>query len=144
MKKFISEFKDFALKGNVMNLAVGIIIGAAFQGVVTSFVNNVLSPVIGLIGGTNFDGLTLKFLGVSLEYGAFITAVINFVIMAFVVFLIVKGMNKLTGAKPAEEPSLRTCPYCFTKVEKAATRCPACTSQLEPESEAAAGTGECE
>jgi len=134
MKKFFSEFRDFALKGNVMNLAVGIIIGAAFQGVVTSFVNNVLSPVIGLFGGANFDALRLTFGGVTLGYGAFITAVINFIIMAFVVFLIVKGMNKLAKEQPKEETPLRTCPYCLTEVSQAATRCPACTSQLEPES----------
>lgn len=132
MKKFIAEFKDFALKGNVMNLAVGIIIGAAFQGVVTSFVDNVVSPVIGLLGGANFNGLKLEFLGVSIGYGAFLTAVINFIIMAFVVFLIVKGMNRLTR-KSKEEAPARLCPYCFTEVEKAATRCPACTSQLEAE-----------
>ena len=132
MKKFFSEFKDFALRGNVMNLAVGVIIGAAFQAVVTSFVKDVLSPIIGLFGGMNFDSLKLTFGGVTLGYGAFITAAINFVIMAFVVFLIVKGMNKLAKGQPKEESSLRTCPYCLTEVDKAATRCPACTSQLEP------------
>jgi len=134
VKKFIAEFKDFALQGDVMNLAVGIIIGAAFQGVVSSLVDHVLSPIIGLFAGANFDGLTVEFLGVSLRYGAFITTVINFTIMAFIVFLIVKTMNRLRGKQEkTEEPDLRSCPYCLTKVQKAATRCAACTSQLEPE-----------
>ena len=132
MKKFANEFKAFVIKGNVMNLAIGIIIGAAFQGVVTSLTDNILSPIIGLFTGKNFDGLQLEFMGVVLRYGAFITSVINFIIMALVVFLIVKGMNKLTTRKPeAEEaPAVRVCPFCMTEIDKSATRCPACTSNL--------------
>jgi large conductance mechanosensitive channel len=130
-----------------MNLAVGVIIGAAFQSVVASLTDNILSPIIGLFTGQNFDGLQVEFLGVSLRYGAFITSVINFFIMAFVVFLLVKLMNKIDalssaakGAPAPEEavpddaapeaPALRPCPYCLTEVPAAATRCPACTSQL--------------
>ncbi|MCL2403588.1 MAG: large conductance mechanosensitive channel protein MscL [Coriobacteriia bacterium] len=139
MKKLIAEFKDFALQGNVMSLAVGIIIGAAFQGVVNSLVDNVLSPVIGLFAGANFDGLHLEFWGVSLRYGAFITAVINFIIMAAVVFLIVKLVNRVVNNQPEPESTLRQCSYCFGEAEKAATRCPHCTSKIEaiPEEESA-------
>lgn len=131
MKKFFNEFKQFALQGNVMNLAVGIIIGAAFQGVVTSLTDNILSPIIGLFTGKNFDALMVDALGVTIKYGAFITSVIDFLIMAFVVFLIVRGMNKLT-AKPAPEaePITKNCPYCFSEIDINATRCPNCTSQL--------------
>ena len=131
MKKLLAEFKDFALQGNVMSLAVGIIIGAAFQGVVSSLVDNVLSPIIGLFAGANFDGLYLEFLGVTLRYGAFITAVINFVIMAVVVFLIVKLMNRLIKEQPKPESTLRKCPFCLSEAEKAATRCPHCTSEIK-------------
>ncbi len=135
MKKFFEEFKSFALKGNVMNLAVGVIIGAAFQGVVTSLTDNILSPIIGLLTGANFDALQLSVLGITLRYGAFITSVINFLIMALVVFLLVKGMNALTniGRKPVEPgtPTTKFCPHCCTEIAIAATRCPACTSELE-------------
>ena len=138
MKNFFEEFKAFALKGNVMDLTVGVIIGAAFGGVVASLTENILSPIIGLFTGRNFDGLELRFSGVSLKYGAFITSVINFVIMALVVFLLVKAMNKLTSpagksqetAAVVEAPR-RKCPYCMTEVHDDATRCPACTSHLE-------------
>ncbi len=134
MKKFLSEFKAFALKGNVMNLAVGVIIGGAFSGIVTSLTDNILSPIIGLFTGSNFDGLELSFLGVTLKYGAFITAVINFFIMAFVVFLLVKLMNQLMGlgSKPEAEPepSTKVCPYCMSDIAIPATRCPHCTSEL--------------
>ncbi|MCL1905917.1 MAG: large conductance mechanosensitive channel protein MscL, partial [Clostridiales bacterium] len=104
MKKFMQEFKDFIFRGNVMNLAVGVIIGGAFGAVVSSLTENIISPVIGLFTGQNFDGLELQILGASLKYGAFITSVINFVIMAFVVFLLVKAMNQLTtlSDKPQE------------------------------------------
>jgi large conductance mechanosensitive channel len=131
MKKLLTEFKDFALQGNVMSLAVGIIIGAAFQGVVSSLVDNVLSPIIGLFAGANFDGLHVEFLGVTLRYGAFITAVINFVIMAAVVFLIVKMVNRLVKEQPKPESTLRKCPFCLREAEKAATRCPHCTAEIE-------------
>ena len=133
MKNFFNEFKSFALKGNVMNLAVGVIIGAAFQGVVTSFTENILSPVLGLLVGTNFDGLLIEFLGVSLKYGAFISAVINFFIMALVVFLMVKGLNKLTErpSEAAPDTPVSKCPFCMTEIDPLATRCPACTSELK-------------
>ncbi|MCL2344081.1 MAG: large conductance mechanosensitive channel protein MscL [Firmicutes bacterium] len=134
MKKFMNEFKTFVLKGNVLNLAVGIVIGAAFAAIVTSFVDNILSPIIGLFVGKNFDALQATFLGVTLTYGKFVTSVINFIIMAFVVFLIVKGMNRLMALheKPAAEeaPKTKKCPYCMTEIDLDATRCPHCTSTL--------------
>ncbi len=133
MKKFIHEFKEFALRGNVMGLAVGMIIGAAFQGVVASLTENILSPVIGLFAGQNFDALELNILGTTLRYGAFITSVINFIILAAVVFLIVRGMNRLlaAGEKQAEPAAPeRLCPFCKTSLHPEASRCPSCTSQL--------------
>ncbi len=133
MKQFMREFKEFAMRGNVMGLAVGMIIGAAFQGVVASLTENILSPVIGLFAGRNFDSLELGILGATLRYGAFITSVINFVILAVVVFLIVRSMNRLLAAgEKKAEPSApeRLCPYCKTSLHPDASRCPACTSQL--------------
>ena len=137
MKKLITEFKNFALRGNVMDLAVGVLIGSAFQGVVTSLTQNILSPIIGLFAGQNFDNLSLSFLGITLNYGAFITSVINFIIMAFVIFLMVKSMNALANLgkkkncpQPTAEPTTKTCPYCQSEILKKATRCPNCTSEL--------------
>ena len=137
MKKFLKEFKDFAFKGNVMNLAVGVIIGAAFQGVVTSLTVNILSPIIGLFTKQNFDSLQLEVIGVTLKYGAFITSLINFVIMAFVVFWLIRVMNILLTfdtrkKKPeAPKPTKKQCTFCFSEIDIKATRCPACTSQLD-------------
>ena len=112
MKKFIHEFKEFALKGNVMNLAVGVIIGAAFQSIVTALTSSFINPLIAVVtGGTNGEGVTVggtfTIRGVVFDYGSFITAVINFLIMAFVLFLLVKAMNKMMslGKKNASEPS---------------------------------------
>lgn len=133
--KFLQEFKQFALKGNVMNLAVGVIIGAAFQNVVTSLTNNILSPFIGLFTGQNFDTLSVSILGVPILYGAFITSMLNFIIMAFVVFLLVKAMNGILLPQkevPAEQlMQARKCPYCMSEIHEQATRCPACTSALD-------------
>ena len=135
MKKFSHEFKEFVLKGNVLNLAVGIIIGAAFQSIVTSLTDNIISPIIGLFAGRNFDTLQISVLGADIRYGAFITSVINFLIMAFVVFLLVRAMNKILSVnqKPtvAAEPTTRQCPFCMSDISLKATRCPACTSQLD-------------
>jgi large conductance mechanosensitive channel len=132
MKKFLNEFKDFALKGNVLNLAVGVIIGASFQGVVSSLTENILSPIIGLLTRQNFDSLMLEVLGITLKYGAFITSVINFIIMAFVVFLLVRIMNKILTIGHEKAPvTKKKCNYCFSEIDVNATRCPACTSLLE-------------
>ena len=133
-KKFLDEFKTFALRGNVMDLAVGVIIGGAFSGIVTSLTDNILSPIIGLFTGGNFDGLQISFLGITLKYGAFITSVMNFFIMAFVVFLLVKLMNTLMNLGHKDETPAETtkvCPFCKSTIDIGATRCPNCTSQLE-------------
>ena len=133
MKNFLQEFKEFALKGNMMSMAVGVLIGAAFQGLIASLTDNILSPIIGLFVRQNFDYLELNVLGVTLRYGAFITSLINFIIMAFVVFLMIRAMNKLlTIGNKSDEPALpeRSCPYCMTAGHNEATRCAACTSDI--------------
>ncbi len=160
MKKFFGEFKEFIMRGNVMDLAVGVIIGGAFQNIVNSFINDLIMPFIGLLtGGINFTEqfLILKLpegveasqvtaanaadLGVSIwAYGSFITAVINFLIMAFVIFLLVKTINKISEKtrkkkEEEEEATTKECPYCCTEIDIKATRCPHCTSQLTDEEE---------
>lgn len=136
MKKFLGEFKEFALRGNVLDLAVGVIIGSAFQGIVKSLVDDVISPVIGLFARKDFSSLVIQLFGVDIKYGAFITAVINFLIMAFLIFLLVKGMNKLSnlGKKQKEEEkevTTKECSFCCSEISIKATRCPNCTSILE-------------
>lgn len=140
MKKFMEEFKAFIARGNVMDMAVGIIIGGAFTSIVTSLVEDIINPLLGLFGGMNFDRLHVKLLGeVTLNYGKFITAVVNFLIMAFIVFLIVKavnGMGDKLARKEAEEedvPETKKCPFCKSEIAIDATRCPNCTSRLEVE-----------
>ena len=126
MRKFLNEFKTFISRGNVMDMAVGIIIGGAFTSIVTSLVNDIINPVLGLFGGMNFDKLSVNLLGeVTLYYGKFITAVINFLIMALIIFIMIKAINS------ASEPTTKTCPYCKTKIAIDAVRCPNCTSHLE-------------
>ena len=134
MKKILKEFQEFALKGNVVNLAVGVIIGAAFQGIVTSLTDNLISPLIGIFVGKNFDHLAFTAFGATFGYGAFITSIIDFVIMAFVVFLIVKFMNKCMSMcekpKPEAAPTTKLCPRCKQEIHIDATRCHYCTSDL--------------
>ena len=96
MRKFINEFKEFALRGNVIDLAVGVIIGTAFQRIVNSLVNDIISPAIGMFTKTDFSDKVLNIGNVSIRYGSFITAVINFLIMAFIIFIFIKAMNKLS------------------------------------------------
>ena len=134
MKKFLEEFKAFALKGNVMDLAVGVIIGGAFQAIVTSLVGDIITPIIGIFASTDFSNLIATINGSEVKYGAFITAIINFIIMAFIIFCIVKGLNKLSERKKKEEanePTEKTCPFCQSTISIKATRCPHCTSALE-------------
>ena len=134
MKKFLDEFKAFALKGNVMDLAVGVIIGGAFQAIVTSLVGDIISPVIGIFASTDFSNLILTVNGAEIKYGAFITAIINFLIMALIIFCLVKGLNKLASIGKKEEtkePTEKNCPFCQSKISIKATRCPHCTSALE-------------
>jgi large conductance mechanosensitive channel len=136
MKKFFDEFKKFISKGNVMDMAVGIIIGGAFTSIVSSLVDDIINPILGLFGGMNFDQLAWNITGdVTLNYGKFITAVINFLIMALVVFLIVKGLNAASSKFKKEEkpaaPTTKKCPYCKSEIAIDATRCPHCTSELK-------------
>lgn len=145
----LKEFKEFALKGNMIDLAVGVIIGGAFNSLVTSLVENIIMPILSLVTGKidfsnlfiALDGNSYKTLaqaqaaGAStINYGLFITGLLNFIIMAFVIFMIVKAMNVLRSKteKPQEEakPTTKTCPYCQSEISIQATRCPHCTSQL--------------
>ena len=150
------EFKKFAFKGNVMDLAVGVMIGGAFGSIVTSLVNDIFMPLIGLIfKGSDLNDKYILLKGVEgvdlagktaaeaaeaganvLTYGKFIGAVINFLIIAIIIFFVVKGINKLKdlGKKPEEEKKPRVCPFCRSEIADEATRCPHCTSELpEPE-----------
>ena len=142
MKKLFSEFKVFISKGNVIDLAVGVIIGAAFKSIIDSLVNDIISPLIGLLADTNFSDLVLPVGGVNIGYGSFITAVLNFLLMAIVLFLLIKaiGMTRSFGGKlmrhTAEEeapavPTEKTCPFCKSTISYEATRCPHCTSELK-------------
>ena len=139
------EFKEFAMRGNVVDLAVGIIIGGAFGAIVNSLVNDIVMPPIGaLLGKINFADLYINLSGKSFDtlkaakeagaatinYGVFINTLINFLIVAVVMFLVVKAMNAMRKPAPAAEPTTKDCPHCLTKIPKKATRCPACTSQL--------------
>ncbi len=129
MGKMIQEFKEFALKGNVVDMAVGVIIGGAFGSIVSSVVEDILTPIIGAIfGQPDFSGITLG----PVNIGNFINAVINFLIIALCLFAVVKAMNKMkkpAPEAPKEEP--RLCPFCKSEIDKEATRCPHCTSQLD-------------
>lgn len=139
MKKFINEFKEFALRGNMMDMAVGVIIGGAFAALVTSLTDNFINPILNAVTGSKT--YTLQDIG---SFGAsFVSAVINFLIMAFVLFCLLKGINSLMslGKKSAEEapaaPATKVCPYCLSEVPLKATKCAHCTSDL-PAQEAAA------
>lgn len=141
---FLNEFKEFALKGNVMDMAVGVIIGAAFGKIVTSLVNNIIMPPIGkIVGNIDFSNLFINLSDTPVStlaeatklkipviaYGAFLTQVIDFIIIAFVIFLLVSAINKLKKEEVPEED--RLCPYCKSVIAKDATRCPHCTSELK-------------
>ncbi|MEW6284618.1 MAG: large conductance mechanosensitive channel protein MscL [Chloroflexota bacterium] len=127
----LKEFKEFAMRGNVMDLAIAVIIGGAFGKIIASLVNDVLMPLIGLLlGGLDFSGLALKVGEASINYGLFIQAVVDFLIVAFVIFLLVRTMNKMKKPEPVAAPTTKECPHCFTTISIKATRCPNCTSQL--------------
>jgi large conductance mechanosensitive channel len=137
------EFKEFAVKGNVIDMAVGIIIGAAFGKIVSSFVKDILMPPIGLLlGKVDFSGLFVNISGkpyetlasakaagaATINYGMFLNTVIDFIIVAFAIFLLVRQVNRL---KREPEPSSKECPHCLSKIPLKATRCPNCTSELK-------------
>lgn len=127
----LKEFKEFAMRGNVMDLAIAVIIGGAFGKIIASLVNDVLMPLIGLLlGGLDFSGLAITVRDASIKYGLFIQAIVDFIIVAFVIFLLVRTMNKMKKPAPAAEPTAKDCPHCFTAIPIKATRCPNCTSQL--------------
>ncbi len=134
MKTFFEEFRKFAMRGNVMDMAVGIIIGAAFTAIVTSLVDDLLSPLLGLLVRVNFSDLRVSLLGATFAYGNFIMAVINFLLVAFVLFLIIRAMNRISVLSKKQEeakPDTRECPYCRSQISIDAVRCPNCTSHLE-------------
>ena len=137
--KILKEFKEFISKGNVLDMAVGVIIGGAFTAIDNSLVNDIFMPLLGLLtGGMNFAGLSLRLGGNdgdALQYGAFIAAVINFLLIALVLFLVIKAINRLRNLKKAEPdkpaPAVKACPYCKSEIALEASRCPHCTSVLE-------------
>ncbi len=150
MKKFLEEFKTFAMRGNVIDMAVGVVIGSAFGAITTSLVNDIFMPLLGLLtGGINFGGAFIqlgdfetKYTSVeaanaagvgTLNFGNLIQVIINFVLIAFCMFLVVKGMNaaqKMNKKPEAPKKVPRVCPYCKSEIADDATRCPHCTSQL--------------
>jgi len=133
MKKFMEEFKAFALRGNVMDMAVGVIIGGAFSGIVTSLTDNFIKPILNVLTG----GATYTLQDVSGFASSFISSVVNFLIMAFILFCLLKAVNKVTslGAKKEESaaPTTKKCPFCMSEIDIKATRCPHCTSELPEE-----------
>jgi len=141
----LNEFRDFALRGNMLDMAVGIIIGAAFGRIITSLVSDVIMPPIGLLlGKVDFSGLFLNISGKSydtlaaakaagaatINYGTFLNTVIDFIIVAFVIFLLVRQINRWNKPAPAAAPTTKECPYCVSAIPIKATRCPNCTSQV--------------
>lgn len=135
MKSFIKEFKEFAMRGNVMDMAVGVIIGGAFGAIITALVDNIITPIIGAVmGGVDFSKLAITVGKANIGYGAFIQAVIDFLIVAFCIFCMLKAVNKAFAKKEEEapaEPTTKECPFCKTEIAIGATRCPNCTSVLE-------------
>ena len=129
--KFMEEFKKFALRGNVMDMAVGVIIGGAFSGIVTSLTDNFINPILNELTGA----ASYTWQDVGGFASAFLSAVVNFIIMAFILFCLMRGINKLLtfGKKPEAPaaPTTKKCPYCKAEIDIEATRCPHCTSQLE-------------
>lgn len=126
----LKEFREFAVRGNVMDLAVAVIIGGAFGKIVTSLVNDVIMPLIGLVmGGVNFADLAFVVGGAEVRWGAFVQSIIDFVIIAFVIFLLVRAINRSKREQPTT-PTTKECPHCFTTIPLKAARCPNCTSQL--------------
>ncbi len=139
MKKFFGEFKEFIAKGNVLDLAVGVIIGSAFSAIVTALTDNIINPLINCIGGAEIQG-KIHLVGDNyIDYGAFISAIINFIIMAFIIFCIVKAVNKAMtiGKKKEEEseeePTTKTCPFCKSEIPVDAVKCCHCTSDIPEE-----------
>lgn len=136
MKTFMAEFKKFVARGNVMDMAVGIIIGGAFTAIVTSLVDDILMPVLSLLtGGFDFNALCIV-LGegenaATLNYGSFIAAVINFLLISLVIFMLIKAINRLSVKKEEAPATTKECPFCKEQIAVSAVRCPHCTSELK-------------
>jgi large conductance mechanosensitive channel len=130
----LKEFKNFVMRGNVLDLAVAVIIGGAFGKIVASLVGDIIMPLIGLVmGGISFADLSFTVGSAVVKYGAFVQTVVDFLVIAFVIFMIVKGANAMKKPEPAAAPAApttKTCPHCATEIPLKATRCPHCTSQL--------------
>lgn len=127
----LKEFKDFALQGNMLDIAVGIVIGGAFTAVVNAIVEYLIMPLVGgLTAGIDFTQLKVSVMGADFPYGRVITSLIQFLVIALVLFFIVKSLNKMKKEEPVRETT-KTCPYCKTAIDIEATRCPNCTSELE-------------
>lgn len=148
MSKFFAEFKTFVMRGNVMDMAVGVIIGSSFTGIVNSLVHDIIMPVITLITGKiNFSDLMLPLDGNTyptltaaseagasvIAYGNFIQLVVQFLLTAFIIFLVIKGINKLHKPAPAPEVTVKVCPYCRSEIHKDAVKCPHCASEISDE-----------
>ncbi len=151
MKKFMQEFKEFAVKGNMIDMAIGVIIGGAFTALVTAFTGNIVNPLLALIPGVDSLDNSLKIVlkeatvnaagepveEVAIKFGAFIAAIITFLILALIVFFIVKGINKMRSMGKEEEapaaPTTKICPFCKSEIPLDAVRCPHCTSELPKE-----------
>ncbi len=135
MKKFIAEFKEFALKGNVMDMAIGVIIGAAFKAIIDALVDCIISPIIGCFVQGGFENWTISIGKAELGIGAFLMAILNFLIIALVLFLMLKSMNKLMSLrkKPEEEaaPLTKKCPLCQSEIDIKAIKCPHCTGDIQ-------------
>ncbi len=137
MKQIVKEFKEFIMRGNVIDLAVGVIIGGAFQAIVNSLVNDIINPLLSIfLKDIDFSSLTLNILNAKIAYGSLINAIITFLINGIVIFFIIKAINTAASLKKAPEaveeaPTTKVCPYCFSEIHIDATRCPHCTSQLE-------------
>lgn len=156
----LKEFKEFATRGNIVDLAIGVVIGGAFQKIVNSLVNDIIMPLISILTGkVDFSDMVLTIGNVSIKYGNFITSIVDFLIITFSIFLVVKYINKLNKIKelgdiaaskldkkgrfkkhkheeePKKDPETKNCPYCLKEIKYKATRCPYCTSDLEEKGE---------
>jgi large conductance mechanosensitive channel len=129
----LREFKEFAFRGNLVDLAVAFVLGVAFAAVITSLVNNIFMPIIGaIIGNEDLATRTFTISGVAIGYGAFLAALVNFILIALILFFILKAINQLQRSREvAEEATVKDCPFCQTEIPLKAVRCPNCTSQLE-------------
>lgn len=152
----LKEFKEFATKGNIMDLAVGVVIGGAFQSIINSLVSDIIMPLVSILTGkVDFSDMMFTVGDASIKYGNFITAIVNFLIIAFSIFLVITYLNKFNKkmeaislgqvekinkklgkdknkkTEPAPEPTVKICPHCYSEINYKATRCPHCTSELE-------------